>query len=280
VVIAGSGPLLLAVAAGLAKRGAHIAGIFEQASMKRIAAFGVSLLRTPGKLVEGLRYRAATRSTTYRTGAWVARAEGEARLRSVTVAIGSSLREIPCDYLGCGFHLVPNLELPMLLGCRMNGGYVAVDATQQSSVNHVYCVGELTGIGGLDKALVEGEIAGLACAGLPVGHLCRKRGALANFARRLDSTFEPRSELRALAKENTFICRCEDVPRSALDGMRNWREAKLHTRCGMGPCQGRICGPAVQMLFGWGEASVRPPLLPTKVSTVAALPERLAETAV
>lgn len=269
VVLSGSGPLLLAVAAGLAKRGAAIAGIFEQASLKAVAGFGVSLLRTPSKLVEGVRYRAQTPSAVYRTGAWVVRAEGNERLRSVTVVMGNSRRDIACDYLACGFHLVPNLELPMLLGCRIDSGYVSVDATQQSSVSGIYCVGELTGIGGLEKALVEGEIAGLVCAGRPIDHLLRKRDALAGFARRLDAAFAPRCELRDLAAPETFVCRCEDVRRATLEGMRNWREAKLHTRCGMGPCQGRICGPAVQVLFGWEQASVRPPLAPAQVGSLA-----------
>jgi D-hydroxyproline dehydrogenase subunit alpha len=273
VVLAGSGPLLLAVAAGLAKRGAQIAGIFEQAEWKELAKFGASLVRVPGKIAEGLSYRAATRSAAYRTGSWVVQAEGEGRLRQVTVAVGAEHRQIACDYLGCAFHLVPNLELPALLGCHINEGYVDVDKTQQSSVPGVYCVGELTGIGGLDKALVEGEIAGLTCAGRRAVHLLRERDGWVKFARRLDATFAPRREVRELAGPETFVCRCEDVRRSALAGMRNWREAKLHTRCGMGSCQGRICGPAVQALFGWEAASVRPPLMPARVRTLAAAPE-------
>ena len=51
--------------------------------------------------------------------------------------------------------------------------------------------------------------------------------------------------------------------------MRNAREAKLHTRCGMGPCQGRICAPATAFLFGWEGDSVRPPILPAAMRTLA-----------
>ena len=49
----------------------------------------------------------------------------------------------------------------------------------------------------------------------------------------------------------------------------NWREAKLHTRCGMGPCQGRICGGAVEFLLGWQAESVRPPVLPARVRSMS-----------
>jgi hypothetical protein len=52
---------------------------------------------------------------------------------------------------------------------------------------------------------------------------------------------------------------------------KNWTDAKLHTRCGMGACQGRICGAATQFLFGWTPNAHRPPLSPVRVATLAAL---------
>jgi D-hydroxyproline dehydrogenase subunit alpha len=82
-------------------------------------------------------------------------------------------------------------------------------------------------------------------------------------------TFTLRPELRTLASDDTMVCRCEDVPFSALHGCTSWREAKLHTRCGMGPCQGRICGAATEFLFGWGADSVRPPVFPALLSSLA-----------
>ena len=269
VVLSGSGPLLLAVAANLAKEGAEIAGVFEQAPLARLVSFGAGLAKHPGKLVEGVRYGLALRGGTYRTSAGVTRAHGRDRLQSVTVKVAGAEREVACDYLGCGFHLVPNLELPRLLGCAIHDGYVQVSADLQSSVPGVYCAGELTGIGGLEKALVEGEIAGLAAAGQDARSLYSRRDKQAGFARRLDAAFALRPELRDLAKADTIVCRCEDVRRDALEPMRGGREAKLHTRCGMGPCQGRVCGPATSFLFGWDAESVRPPLSPARVQTIA-----------
>lgn len=270
VVLSGAGPLLLAVAAALCKRGARIAGIFEQAPFVRAARFALRLFAQPGKLVEGLAYRMGTFAVPYRLGSWVTRAHGDNRLRAVTVSLGGSQRELACDYLGCGYHLVPNLELPRLLGCRIEGGYVAVDAMQRTSIETIYCAGELTGIGGLDKALIEGQIAGFAASGKPTAHLYARRDRAMRFAYRLESFCALRSELRDLADPQTFVCRCEDVPRSAFAGMQSWREAKLHTRCGMGPCQGRICGAAAETMFGWQNDSVRPPVTPACVSTLAA----------
>jgi D-hydroxyproline dehydrogenase subunit alpha len=271
VVVAGSGPLLLAVAANLKREGARIEGIFEQAPWSRLAIFAASLAALPEKLAEGARYRWQTRGVAYKPGWWVKRALGEGRLEGVVVSNGSEQREVPCDYLAIGFHLVPNLELAQLLGCRIDAGYVAVNAVQETSVKGVYCAGEPTGIGGLDKALVEGQIAGLAVA----GHLGKAaeflpaRQKLRRFAQILDNAFALRAELRALAASDTIVCRCEDVTHGELAECASGRAARLHTRCGMGPCQGRICGPATEFLFGWTVASARPPLYPARMATLA-----------
>ena len=274
VVLAGSGPLLLAVAAYLRKSGAGIAGIFEQAPISRLARFTADLIPRPYKLAEALRFGAATAGVPYRTSSWVERAHGEQFLRAVTVNASGRPREIPCDYLGTGFHLVPNLELPELLGCKISQERVCVDQEQQSTVQSVYCAGELTGIGGLEKALLEGEIAGLATAGRSARHLYRRRDAYVRFANALDSAFVLRDELRSLPTAETLVCRCEDVPIGALRGMRTGREARLHTRCGMGPCQARICGPATEFLLRWTSAGIRPPLAPSRLDTLAAHPLR------
>jgi len=273
VVLCGSGPLLLAVAASLTRNGARILGIFEQARLAQIAKFGIQLLGYPAKLREGAAFRAATHSAPYRTCSWVVEAHGDHSLQSVTVSVNGAIRTIQCDYLGCGFHLVPNLELPRLLQCQIKCGYVCVNESQETSVKGVYCAGELTGIGGLEKSLFEGEIAGLACAGHSAAHLFKRRGRYQRFARQLDEAFALRTELKHLSTPDTFICRCEDVPRRALDSMHSWREAKLHTRCGMGPCQGRICGPATEFLFDWNPAHPRPPVFPARVSTLASAVE-------
>ena len=237
-MLAGSGPLLLAVAANFARKGAIIAGIFEQAPLPRLLRFAAGLVAHPEKLLEGARYRLHTFSATYRTSSWVTQAHGEDRLRSVNVQCGSATREIACDYLGCGFHLVPNLELPRLLGCAIHDGYVRVDSAQQTSVSRVYCAGELTGIGGLGKALVEGEIAGLAAAGRSTAHLARRLNRGLRFARNLDRAFAPRAELRNLADAETIVCRCEDVRYSALQGMRKRARSQTAHPLRHGPVPG------------------------------------------
>jgi len=271
VVVSGSGPLLLAVASGLAQAGAKIQGIFEQAPFSQISGFGAGMLFTqPGKLAEGLRYRQRTLSAAYKLGSWVTRADGSGGVEQVTIAGGGKTRTVECDWLACGFGLVPNLELPRLLGCRIAAGFVEVDALQASSVPGVACVGELTGVGGLDKALVEGEIAGWAAAGREseARHAARRLPPLQKFAQRMERAFALRPELSALPDPATIVCRCEDVAHGALQGCASAREAKLHTRCGMGACQGRVCGAATEFLYGWPLAGTRPPVFPARISTL------------
>ena len=273
VIVAGTGPLLLAVAAGLASAGAKIEGIFEQAPLARLARFGMfTMFAQPGKVMEGTRYRLRTFAVPYHLNSWVRQAQGNGRVERVWVSIDGKESAIDCDWLACGFHLVPNLELPRLLGCNIRAGCVTVDDMQQSSVPGVACVGELTGIGGLEKALIEGEIAGWAAAGNPTRAMALngQRRKQREFALRLDRTFDLRAGLRRLPMAPTVVCRCEDVTHNALAGCAGWREAKLHTRCGMGACQGRICGGATEFLYGWGPADSRPPVYPVRVSTLAA----------
>jgi NADPH-dependent 2,4-dienoyl-CoA reductase/sulfur reductase-like enzyme len=271
IVIAGTGPLLLAVAAHLKQRGAHFSLIAEQAPASRLIRFAGSLASHPGKLCQGLAYRTALWKTPYRTGCWptAALANGSGNtLRAVVLSNGLRTWEEPCDLLACGFHLVPNTELATLLGCALRGSFVAVDSSQRTSLRNVFCAGEPTGIAGLEAALLQGEIAGLACAGQSTEQLERRAATAHRFAERLEQAFALRPELRSLAAAQTIVCRCEDVPLSKLSDCDSWRDAKLQTRCGMGPCQGRVCGPIVHTLFGWSPDSVRQPVFPVPLDAL------------
>jgi NADPH-dependent 2,4-dienoyl-CoA reductase/sulfur reductase-like enzyme len=271
IVVAGSGPLLLAAAAHLQQYGGKIVCVAEQAPVSRLAPFAFSLWSHPAKIAQGIRYRLALGMTPYRTGCWPVSAvadENTGLLRSIQLSDGIKVWKEDCDLIACGFHLVPNIELPSLLGCAIHEGFVQVDENQQTSVANIYCAGEPTGIAGVDASLLQGEIAGHSCAGKPIEALRIRNAKEKSFAARLQKTFELRPELRSLAAPETIVCRCEDVPYESLAARTGWTDAKLQTRCGMGPCQGRICGPATEMLFGWKPASIRPPIFPVSVNAL------------
>ena len=270
VVICGTGPLLLAVATGLQKYGAKIVSIAEQTSRGRIAEFGVKLLRHPGKIVQGLDMTMSLLGVSVRYGVWPVKAEGEDSVRSVTLTDGRERWTEDCDVLACGFHLVPNVELPLAVGCELDDGFVRVDPWQTSSVPDVFCAGEPTGIGGADCALTEGQIAGYAASGQTARAeaLLAPRAAWHSFRAALAKAYALRAELKTLATDETLLCRCEDVTMGRVKQFSGWREAKLLSRCGMGACQGRVCGAAAKIILGWGMESVRPPVLPARVSSL------------
>jgi len=276
VVVAGSGPLLLAVAATLSAKGAEIAAIIEQASLPALARFGFGLLATPSKITQALQLAAQLSGIPYLRDSYVHSAHGDGTLQSILIQRGGAreLEALQCDYLACGYGLLPNVELALALGCATtskNGQTsVQVDDAQLTSVPGVYCAGEGTGVGGVDLALAEGRIAGLAASGKPAAaqELHAERARWKKFAARLERAFALRPELLTLAGDDTIVCRCEDVCHNELRTHTSWRSAKLQTRCGMGPCQGRICGGATELLYGWRPDAVRMPISPARIASI------------
>lgn len=269
VVIAGSGPLLLAVAEGVRKAGAKILSINEQAALGDALKFLPALLLEPKKIWQGIQIKSQLLGVPQRHGVWPLRAEGEEMLRRVVLTDGKRTWTEECDVLACGFGLVPNVELPLALGCALENDFVRVDDRQQTSVEKIFCAGEPTGIGGVDSALIEGQIAGHAAAGAleKSEQLHDQRAMWHQFRSALAEAFALRPEVLKLAADDTLICRCEDVTLGRVKQCDGWRDAKLQTRCGMGACQGRICGAALKQILGWKLESVRPPVLPARVES-------------
>ena len=245
--------------------------VAEQAGWARLIRFGLALpWLSPAKLGQAMGYESRLLGIPYRAGSWAASVQGNDRVEGVTLRNARKTWTERCDILATGFGFLPNLELPRLLGCRVEKGAAVVGERQESSRAGVYIAGEPTGIGGEGRALVEGRIAGYAAAGRPerAERLFRARRRAWAFSRALDRAFALRGEVKNLADAGTLICRCEDVTRRDLEKYGDGRSAKLQTRCGMGPCQGRICGGALRELFGWEIESVRPPLFPVSIGTL------------
>jgi NADPH-dependent 2,4-dienoyl-CoA reductase/sulfur reductase-like enzyme len=272
VVIAGSGPLLLAVAEYLRRAGANIILIAEQASAANVRGFAARLLLHPAKLWQAIRLRRALGGVPYHFGMWPVSAGGAEKLEWVELVRDGAKTRVACDYLACGFNLVPNVELAELLDCEITGGFVRVNEMQETTQQGIFCAGEPVGIGGLEAALIEGQIAGYAAAmnAAKAQMLFSKRAAARKFAALLAQTFALRDELRTLAAPETLVCRCEDVSHTRLAKYSDWRSAKLQTRCGMGACQGRVCAAAAEFIFGWRAESVRPPIFPARVESLTA----------
>jgi NADPH-dependent 2,4-dienoyl-CoA reductase/sulfur reductase-like enzyme len=291
VLVAGTGPFLLSVGAGLAVAGATVVGVYEAASPRRWLRHLGAVGRNLTKLGEGVSYTATLTKhrVRYRTRSTVISAEGSDRLEAVTVAQldhtgrvrpGTEQR-IAVDALAVGWGFTPQLELPLALGCSsrldVDGSMViAVDDDQRSSVAAVYIAGEACGVGGAALAVVEGEIAGAAAAaacwlGTPDATRSRSlrasRARLRSFARAMHLVYpEPRGWIERVS-DDTLVCRCEEITagrlRQVVDAyeVTDPRSAKLLARVGMGWCQGRVCGYASSCLVADRSASNYQPSL-------------------
>ncbi|MCX5203591.1 NAD(P)/FAD-dependent oxidoreductase [Streptomyces sp. NBC_00237] len=274
IVVAGSGPLLLAVAGSLAAAGADVPTVVEASGYAGYARRPGALVANPGKLAEGAVHAAALlrHRVPVRTRSAVTEVHGKERVEAVTVSrldrdwrpVPGTATRIPCDALAVGHGLVPQLEPATGIGCATrltpDGTHaLAVDDRQRTTVPGVWSAGETGGVGGAELALLEGELAALDIAGKGGKgreDRARRRDRLRRFADSMAVAHAPRPGWTGWLGDDTDVCRCEEVTagqvREAVDGLgaRDARTVKLLTRAGMGWCQGRMCGPAVACLAG------------------------------
>ncbi|MFC6594664.1 FAD-dependent oxidoreductase [Kitasatospora paranensis] len=295
VVVAGSGPLLLAAAASLAQAGARVPAVVEATRYLGYARTPAALAANPAKLAEGARHAAvlARHRVRPRLRSAVVAVHGTDRVTAVTVARldarwaprPGTERRIRCDALAVGHGLLPQIELATELGARTvtapDGAVaVAVDDGLRTSLPGLWAAGEACGIGGADLALAEGELAALAVAGRPLpAALAAFRRRRRAFADLMAGAHRPGPGWPQWLTPDTEVCRCEEVTcariREAVDelGAADARTVKLLTRAGMGWCQGRMCGLAVACLSGGGEGrpDSRPLACPVPLAQLADL---------
>lgn len=308
-VVAGSGPLLLAVACGILKAGGEVAAVVDLASRGEWLRTLPALRGRPGLLWQGLRWqwqlRAAGVPVHYRHAIReVAPAQGGLAVRSGPVdATGApcegAVHEWSADAVAVGNGLVPGTDVTRLLRAQHHyvherGGWVAqTDGDGRTSVPGLYIAGDGAGIAGAAAAAAQGEIVALACA-LDLGRIdparhARERAPLlrqwrrsARFGQAMVGLMALREGGVAAIAPGTVVCRCEDVTRAEIDaavqaGARDMNQLKAWTRCGMGPCQGRTCGDVAGALLAAqvggreraGCFTGRAPLRPVSLADVA-----------
>jgi thioredoxin reductase/bacterioferritin-associated ferredoxin len=316
VLVAGSGPLLLPLAAALVEAGATVVGVAEATTRLQ---WGLQAHRMWGhwdRILDAFVHERALLAAGVPRyfGHIVVRAEGgESVERGTIAAVDGQWRPRPgtevsfdVDLICVGYGFLSSMEMARLLGCRLSyhsaqQQYLPVHGPEmETTVPGVFVAGETAGIGGAEKALAEGEIAGLAAAG-SAGHPLdpdRRREMEAararrhhqlSFARMLDDLFAARPGLYELADDATPLCRCEEVTvgeirQAILKGATTTRALKGWTRVGMGPCQGRICGNLIAHMVAREtgrplkevlDFTVRPPIKPVPLGALAKLEEVL-----
>ncbi len=269
VVVAGSGPFLLPVAAGVVKAGGSVVALLEANKSRRWLTSFFVLLENISKIKEAFYYIKTISEAKVRArfgqAVIAAHAASNGELESVDIAkIDRNFRikkvqNIKCDVAAIGWGFTADTSLAGSLGCNQlvakdDGVVVWVDGEQQTSIPGVFAAGEITGIGGSDLSMAEGVIAGISAAkfvgcNVEVLKAHRKRRAKRQrFANALIRAYPIKPGWKSWLRDETIICRCEEVCLSDLKhsinelGATDSRTAKLLTRCGMGLCQGRICG--------------------------------------
>ncbi|MEQ8587459.1 MAG: FAD-dependent oxidoreductase [Thalassobaculaceae bacterium] len=309
IVLAGSGPLLMLLAAQYMGAGIRVEAILDTAPP---GTLGRALPRLPlavagawRTMAKGLRLRRACRHAAQAlwTGVTDIRAEGEDRLRHVcfTDSSGRS-REIEADTLALHEGVIPNPQLPRLVGARhvWDGRQrcfrPALDDYGASSVEGIHIAGDGGGILGADAAEASGRVAAVAIAHA-LGRIAeserdfRVRPDLDRLTGQrwlrgfLDTMFPPPDWIGRMA-DDAVVCRCEEVRaadlRKVAGHAQGPNQLKAYTRAGMGPCQGRMCGHTVTEVMARarsvspgevGYFNIRPPAKPVTVEELAALVE-------
>jgi NADPH-dependent 2,4-dienoyl-CoA reductase/sulfur reductase-like enzyme len=307
-LVGGLGPLPFALAGEIALNGGRVTAVLDHSTLSRKLALLRTLPHQILKLLDGARLMAdlLTAGIPVRSGVKILEARGRKQLESVAAAetdrtgapIPGTERVYPAECLAVGFGFAPNIELALQCGCAADylpesGGWsVRVNDGMETTVENVFAAGEVTGIAGARKSLIEGRIAGLSILeklGYPrTGRMERRNDLL--IRRRREQEYGkvlnalckiPSDWVKAIPGE-TVVCRCEDLRmrdiRKALsDGFDTPNALKRRTRCGMGNCQGRICGPVVIDLltaerggaFPTDPPSIRFPVKPAGIAGLA-----------
>jgi thioredoxin reductase/bacterioferritin-associated ferredoxin len=297
-VVAGAGPLLAAVAVGILEGGGEVAAIVDLATRGEWLAALPAMTARPDLLKRGAAWflKLAASHVPILHGHHVVRVEGRDAVERVVVApvdgdgrrVAGAERVVNADALAIGHGLVPSTDITRLLRAEHDyderaGGWIArSDGCGRSTIDGLYVAGETSGIAGAAAALERGRVAGLALAADAgrgdAAALESAQDAAARaerFGGAMAALMRARPGLAAEIPSDCVVCRCEDVERREIDealqaGARDVNQLKSWTRCGMGPCQGRICGETAAMLvaqrFGSREAAGqftgRPPLRP------------------
>jgi len=304
VILAGSGPLLLLEASLLLKKGVKVEAILETTPtlpQATVLPHLLPALKRTDFLLKGMKMVQEIKKSgvIYHKAVSKLRALGLDRLQSVEAEVNGKKLSFDADLLLLHFGVIPSTHIYRLLGCAMEWNatqrywYPVTDRWGRTNHENVFAAGDGSGVKGALAAEYKG-----ALAALEIGRCCGilpryERDGMAKSVRDLmekddsprpfiDAVFAPIAK-NFFFEDETVLCRCEnvtvgDVRKVIAEGIRDVNEVKIATRCGMGPCQGRMCGPAMAEIVAAeidaevaqvGMLTVRPPLKPLPLAEVA-----------
>jgi octopine oxidase subunit A len=306
-VLAGSGPLLFLTAARLIGFGVTVKAVLDTTPLPNYIAALPALpkaLRAYEYLLKGLRMKWQIR----RSGTPIYRnvknlqAEGSSEIKTVRFSSNGVSRVLNVDTLLLHNGVVPDTQITQQLACEhvwydiQRYWQPLVDNWGNSSENGIGVIGDSAGIFGAKTAEASGRVAALEAAcrlnaisrhertlrAAPFKKTLSREKAVRPF---LDRLFRPDPDLLVPRNDQTIVCRCEEVTagqiREALElGALGPNQLKSQTRCGMGPCQARMCGLTVSEIIAdylnediskIGYLRIRPPIKPITVEQLSEL---------
>lgn len=306
VVLAGGGPLLLLVACQLLEAGAILAGIVETSpAANRWSALPhlPAALRTPAALLKGLGFLRKLRSAgvPWFTGATELAVDGQAQAQALSFKASDRAHSLNASVVLLHHGVVPNTQLTRLMRVEHDWDTAQVcwqprvDAWGQTSLEGLRIAGDGASIGGALAAESSGVLAALGAAQAIDRLSLAERDARAQPALKalkqqlrirpfLDALYRPPEWINTPA-DDAVVCRCEEVTAGrvremARMGCQGPNQTKFFSRCGMGPCQGRMCGATVSQILAKelgkpmaeiGAYRIRAPLKPVPMASLAAL---------
>ena len=302
-VLAGQGPLLYLAALQLARAGAAPLALLETAphANYHAAARRLPAALWPGRraLLKGAGLLLGVRRAGIPVWREVRRLRAIGRDRVEAIAWDGG--ETAVDNLLLHEGVIPNTQIGLALQLAHHWDEAqlcwrpAVDEWGRSSLPNIAIAGDGAGILGADAAVLTGHLAALDAAGAlgriaeaerdrrarPIRAALERERAFRPF---LDALYRPRPSVLVPPEDEIIACRCEEVTvgrirRAVRLGAPGPNQLKAFTRCGMGPCQGRICGPIVSAVIAEtrsvpiaevGAYRPRAPYKPITVGTLAA----------
>jgi NADPH-dependent 2,4-dienoyl-CoA reductase/sulfur reductase-like enzyme len=305
-VMAGTGPLLWLLAAQILRAGGKIEAILDTTPRGNLLR---ALLHLPDFVLspyfaKGLRLLREVRAKVPVHKVDRIEAAGGDKLREVVFGSGDNERRLTADLLLLHQGVVPNVNLAIAAGVahewneRQLCFQPELDRDFGSSVPGIAVAGDGAGIAGGTAAAERGRIAAIAAvralrpeATVPDSQTVRQRLQREEMGRAfLDWLNRPAESFRQ-PEGDTLVCRCEEVTARQVRDMADMgcegpNQMKAFLRCGMGPCQGRLCGLTVTELIAVhrnttpsqvGYYRLRPPVKPITLAELASLPISEAE---
>ena len=285
--LAGQGPLLWLYATQVLEAGGRIAGVIDLSDgFAPLRALQHISLNALPEIRRGLAWRRRLSQADVR---WVAasdiRAEGETALRAISFRTAKGWQTESADSLLLHDGVIPSVQMSRAVGCvhtwsdTQHCWQPMMDRWGRTSVPGILIAGDGAGVGGAKAALLSGRIAVLGLIGGDASALHAERQRCLAARPLLDRLFAP---LPVRLDDDTLVCRCEEVTAGAIrlaarSGCLGMNQLKAYTRCGMGPCQGRLCVPvAIEVLAsarGVAVSTIEPlrTRFPTKPVSVGAL---------